>query len=113
MNPTVETICKAISEKKGLFIKVIHVTDVTSIADYFIFCTSKNKKHGQSLADNVEFKLQDYGIHALRKEGYKEGDWILMDFSNIILHIFTHEERQRVQLEQLWQDAPTEIYEDD
>lgn len=112
MNQIVETICKALSEKKGLDIKIFHVTDVTSIADYFIVGTSMNKKHGQSLADNVEIKLQNDGIHALHKEGYKEGDWILMDFSNVILHIFSYEERQRVQLDQLWQDAPVEVFED-
>lgn len=113
MNQIVETICKALSEKKGLLIKIIHVTDLTSIADYFILCTSRNKKHGQALADNVEIKLQDCGIHALHKEGYKEGEWILMDFSNVVLHIFTNEERQRVQLDQLWQDAPNKIFEDE
>ena len=97
MEKTLELICEALSNKKGVLIKVLDVKDLTSIADYFIISSVMNKKQAQASADEVEEKLEEAGIKAIRKEGYQEGNWILMDFGDVIVHIFTDEERlQRI-----------------
>ena len=91
-------------------IKVLDVKDLTSIADYFIISSVMNKKQAQASADEVEEKLEEAGIKVIRKEGYREGNWILMDFGDVIVHIFTDEERQHYDLDSLWKDAPSEDY---
>ena len=98
MEKTLELICEALSNKKGVLIKILDVKDLTSIADYFIISSVMNKKQAQA------------GIKAIRKEGYREGDWILMDFGDVIVHIFTDEERQHYDFDSLWKDAPSEDY---
>ena len=113
MNQEVKMICQAISSKKGVLIKVLDVKDLTSVADYFILSSTRNKKQSQSAADAVEEKMKENNIRCLRKEGYREGDWILMDFSDVIVHIFTDDERRHYELDSLWGDAPVEEYHDD
>jgi iojap-like ribosome-associated protein len=113
MNQEVKMICQAISSKKGVLIKVLDVKDLTSVADYFILSSTRNKKQAQAAADAVEEKMKENNIRCLRKEGYREGDWILMDFSDVIVHIFTDDERCHYELDSLWGDAPVEEYHDD
>ena len=113
MNQEVKMICQAISSKKGGLIKVLDVKDLTSVADYFILSSTRNKKQAQAAADAVEEKMKENNIRCLRKEGYREGDWILMDFSDVIVHIFTDDERRHYELDSLWGDAPVEEYHDD
>ena len=113
MNQEVKMICQAISSKKGVLIKVLDVKDLTSVADYFILSSTRNKKQAQAAADAVEEKMKEINIRCLRKEGYREGDWILMDFSDVIVHIFTDDERRHYELDSLWGDAPVEEYHDD
>ena len=113
MNQEVKMICQAISSKKGVLIKVLDVKDLTSVADYFILSSTRNKKQAQAAADAVEEKMKENNIRCLRKEGYREGDWILMDFSDVIVHIFTDDERRHYELDSLWGDAPVEEYLDD
>ena len=113
MNQEVKMICQAISSKKGVLIKVLDVKDLTSVADYFILSSTRNKKQAQAAADAVEEKMKENNIRCLRKEGYREGDWILMDFSDVIVHIFKDDERRHYELDSLWGDAPVEEYHDD
>ena len=113
MNQEVKMICQAISSKKGVLIKVLDVKDLTSVADYFILSSTRNKKQAQAAADAVEEKMKENNIRCLRKEGYREGDWILMDFSDVIVHIFTDDERRHYELDSLLGDAPVEEYHDD
>lgn len=110
MEKTLELICEALSNKKGVLIKVLDVKDLTSIADYFIISSVMNKKQAQASADEAEEKLEEAGIKVIRKEGYREGNWILMDFGDVIVHIFTDEERQHYDFDSLWKDAPSEDY---
>ena len=78
MNQEIKEICHAIADKKGVLIKVLNVRDLTSIADYFILASTRNKKQSQAAADAVEDKMSEKKVHCLRKEGYREGDWILL-----------------------------------
>lgn len=110
MENMLKIICDALSDKKGVLIKVLNVRDLTSIADYFVLSSTMNQKQAQAAADEVEEKLTDVGIKAIRKEGYREGDWILLDFGNVIVHIFTDQERNHYDFDSLWKDAPMENY---
>lgn len=112
MEKTIEIICKALSDKKGVLIKILNVRDLTSIADYFVLSSTMNKKQAQAAADEVEEKLKEIGVSPLRKEGYQEGDWILLDFGDVVVHIFTDQERTHYDFDTLWKDAPTQNYTD-
>ena len=110
MEKNIEIICKALSSKKSVLIRVLNVRGLSSIADDFILATTRNKKQAQAAADEVEEKAGEIGMHALRREGYQEGDWILLDFGDVIVHIFTDEERRRYDFDTLWKEAPVEEY---
>lgn len=110
MEKTIQSICYSLAEKKCVLTKVLNVRDLTSIADYFVITTTRNRKQSQAAADEVEEKMALEGLYPLRTEGYREGDWILIDFGNVIVHIFTDEERRRYDLDNLWKDAPMEEY---
>ena len=112
MEKTIEIICKALSDKKGVLIKVLNVRDLTSIADYFVLSSTMNKKQAQAAADEVEEKLKEIGVSPLRKEGYRKGDWILLDFGDVVVHIFTDQERIHYDFDTLWKDAPAQNYTD-
>ncbi len=113
MEKHVETICEALSSKKSVLIKVMDVRDLTSIADYFVLASTRNQKQSQAAADEVEEKMKAAGLQPLRKEGYREGDWILLDFGDVIVHIFTDEERRHFDFDTLWKEAPAEEYHDE
>lgn len=113
METNLQTICEALSNKKSVLIKVLNVRDLTSIADYFVLCSTRNQKQSQAAADEVEEKMAELGVKATRKEGYREGDWILLDFGDVIVHIFTDEERRHYDFDTLWKEAPTEEYHDE
>lgn len=114
MQEKIDIICKAIAEKKGVQIRVLHVSELTSVADHFILSTVRNSKQAQAAADEVEEKMEAAGERPLRHEGYREGDWVLLDYGDVIVHIFTDEERRHYELDHLWKDAPvTEYHEAD
>lgn len=105
-----EIICQAIAEKKGVQIRMLEVTELTSVADYFVLSTVRNAKQAQAAADEVEEKMSAAGEKPIRREGYREGTWILLDFGDVIVHIFTDEERRRYELDHLWGEAPVTEY---
>lgn len=113
MENNLQTICEALSNKKSVLIKVLNVRDLTSIADYFVLCSTRNQKQSQAAADEVEEKMAELSVKATRKEGYREGDWILLDFGDVIVHIFTDEERRHYDFDTLWKEAPAEEYHDE
>lgn len=105
-----DIICKAIAEKKGVQIRMLHVSELTSVADEFVLSTVRNAKQAQAAADEVEEKMEAAGERPLRHEGYREGDWVLLDYGDVIVHIFTDEERRHYELDHLWKDAPVVEY---
>ena len=113
MENNLQTICEALSNKKSVLIKVLNVRDLTSIADYFVLCSTRNQKQSQAAADEVEEKMAELGVKATREEGNREGDWILLDFGDVIVHIFTDEERRHYDFDTLWKEAPAEEYHDE
>lgn len=104
---------EALHEKKAKDVKAIDIRDLTTIADYFIICSGTSMTHIQTLADHVEEKLAERNVHCLRKEGYSSARWILMDYGDIVVHIFLEEDREFYGLERLWQDGkPVPVAED-
>lgn len=97
---------KILDERKGLGIKLLEVTDVTSIADYFLICTGTSNTHVKTLCDCVEEAVTDeMGEKLLHREGHRGGTWVLLDFGCLVVHVFTNETREFYDLERLWNDA--------
>ena len=99
---------KVLDDRKGLGIKLLEVTDVTSIADYFLICTGTSNTHVKTLCDSVEEAVTDeMGEALLHREGHRGGTWVLLDFGCLVVHVFTQETRAFYDLERLWQDGKT------
>ena len=106
-NKLVETIVKALDEKKGMELKVLDIHAQTGIADYLIIASGTSSPHTKALSDFVEEKVEkELGESILRREGYQGGSWILLDYGTVIVQIFKPEERSYYNLEKLWGDSP-------
>ena len=98
---------KAIEDKKGNDIRVIDIQNVSVIADYFVIASGNNRNQVQTMADNVEEVLGRAGYEPRQLEGYNTATWILMDYNDIIIHIFSEEDRLFYDLERIWRDGKT------
>ena len=96
---------KALDEKKGRDIKVLHTADQTTLADYFIICSGTSNTQVRALADAVEEAMSRAGEEPHHIEGHRGGQWTLMDYSSVVVHVFTEEGREFYSLERLWSDA--------
>ena len=97
--------CKAIDDKKGQDIKVIDIHTVSVIADYFVIASGTNSKQVQAIVDNVEEQLGRAGFEAKQIEGNRNSSWILMDYGDVIVHVFDEENRLFYDLERIWRDG--------
>jgi len=95
----------ALEDKKADDVKVIDISNVSTIADYFIIASGKNHSQIQAMCDNVEETLGRAGVAMKQTEGYKNANWILMDYGDIIVHIFDTENRLFYDLERIWRDG--------
>ena len=96
---------KALDSKLGKDISLIEITDVSTLADYFLICTATSNTHVKTLCDAVEEAMD--GEPLLNREGHRGGTWVLMDFGSVVVHVFTAETRSFYDLERLWQDGKT------
>ena len=96
---------EAMEEKKANDIKVIDIVEVSTIADYFLIASGNNRNQVQAMADEVEEKLGRAGIEPKHIEGYATANWILMDYGDIVIHIFDEENRLFYDLERIWRDG--------
>lgn len=96
---------KALDDKKAEDITVIDISNISTIADYFIIANGSNLLHVQSLVNSVSSELGKQGYEAKRVEGGRDSTWILMDYLDTIIHIFTREDRSFYNLERIWQDG--------
>ena len=99
-------IATLLDSKKGMDIKVIHIGTLTSIGDYFVVASGNSNTQVKALSDEVDRVLSSEGLEPRRIEGYNAGTWVLMDYSDVIVHIFQKETREFYALEKLWADAP-------
>jgi ribosome-associated protein len=93
-------------EKKACDLVVMEVRELTSIADYFIICSGRSDRQVQSISQGIDENLREAGLAPLSVEGANRGHWVLMDFSDVIVHIFYEPVREFYDLEGLWGDAP-------
>ena len=95
----------ALDDKKGQDIKIIDILQVTVIADYFLIADGANPNQVQAMVDNVEDVLGKAGYPCKQIEGYGSGGWVLMDYGDIIVHVFSREDRLFYDLERIWRDG--------
>lgn len=95
----------ALEDKKAEDIRIIDISQISTIADYFIIADGSNKSQIQAMADNVSEILGRAGVNVRQIEGYQNANWILMDFQDIIIHIFDRENRLFYDLERIWRDG--------
>ena len=95
----------ALSDKKAKDVKMLRTYEVTTLADYFIIATATSSTHLKTLSDEVEKQLKESGENQLRREGHRTGEWILLDYGCVIVHLFMQETREFYTLERIWSDA--------
>ncbi|MDR1001873.1 MAG: ribosome silencing factor [Oscillospiraceae bacterium] len=98
-------IAKIMDLKKAQDLSVLQVSDVTSIADYFVVATGNSSTQVKAFCDEIEFKLKQEDIHVKHIEGHDSRSWIVMDYYSVIVHIFDPEAKAYYDLERLWSDA--------
>ncbi|MCI7402292.1 MAG: ribosome silencing factor [Christensenella sp.] len=99
-------ICSVLDEKKAEDIKSINLDGKSIIADYFVICSGRSTTHVKSLADNLDEEMsKKYGIEPLRMEGKQDGKWAVVDYGDVIVHIFHQEQRKIYEIEDLWDDG--------
>lgn len=96
---------KILDSKKGIDIQAIGVREVTTLADYFVIAAGGSSTQVKALADEVEFQLKQLGVSPSHIEGHHSNTWILLDYGNVVVHVFLKETRDFYDLERLWQDG--------
>ncbi|CAG7587762.1 ribosome silencing factor [Peptoniphilus senegalensis] len=99
-----EIILKSCESKKGIDTKVMDIKGMTSIADYFVIVSGNSSTQVDALAREIDEKLSEQGVEPIHSEGKNSSRWIILDFSDIIVHVFHKDEREYYKLERLWED---------
>jgi len=98
---------KAADAKQAKEIRVLDLRDISAFADFFVICTGSNSRQCQAIADEIQMRLKKLGEHADSVEGYQNAEWVLMDYGDYLIHIFSEKARAYYDLERLWRDAKT------
>jgi ribosome-associated protein len=98
---------QAADSRKALDIRVLDLREVTAFTDYFVICTAANARQGQAIADEIHKELKKMGELPVSTEGYERGEWVLVDYGDFIVHIFSDTARKFYDLERLWRHAKT------
>ena len=99
-----EAIAEVLDSKKGFDIEVVYVADKTVLAEYFVICSGNTSTHIKSLVDETEYKIGQREVMPYHVEGKDNNAWIVMDYSNVIVHVFTREAREFYNLEKLYEN---------
>lgn len=105
MTEQLSIILKSADDKKAFDMKVLNISKLTNIADYFVILSGNSQRQVMAIADDIEEKMYNHGYELKHKEGYSTGRWILLDYGDIIVHVFYKEDRDFYSLERLWADA--------
>ena len=106
MDKILNTIYKAIDDKKGVNTRILDISAITTISDYFIVTSGNNYNQVRAIADNVEEELlKKHGMRPERVEGYNNGEWILLDYIDYVIHVFDREQRLFYDIERIWSDG--------
>lgn len=98
-------LAQALDSKKGNEIKVLKTEGLTTLADYFVICTATSNTQVKAMSDACEEAMEKQGERVHHIEGHRDGTWLLLDFSSVVVHVFTDETRKFYDLERLWGDA--------
>ncbi|PWT88995.1 MAG: ribosome silencing factor [Acidobacteria bacterium] len=101
-----QAVVESIQEKKGEEIRILNLQNLTSFTDYFVICTGESEPQIKAISKNVEEKMSKMGLKPDHVEGRFENGWVLMDYDDFIVHIFSPEKRSYYDIERLWADAP-------
>ena len=96
---------RVLDRKKGKEIRMIGIREISSLADYFVLATGTSSTQVKALADEVQVQLKEKGEAPVRTEGYHSHSWVLIDYGNVVVHVFTTEARRFYDLDRLWQDG--------
>lgn len=102
---------RAAASKQGADIAVLDVRDLIVITDYFVIASGSSERHVRTISEEVQSSLRDLGTKPVRREGETEQRWILLDYVDVVVHVFAEEERAFYDLERLWADAPRVAWE--
>jgi ribosome-associated protein len=106
---TLERVREAVSaadDRKALDLKVLQLEKVTDFTDYFLICSGTSERQVQAIADAVQERLREHRVRPLHVEGYNRAQWVLLDYGDLVVHVFQEEPRRYYALERLWGDAP-------
>ena len=99
------TAVRAAESKKATDVVVLDLREITSFADYFVICSGANPKQIQTISDEVTLQLKQQGELPLSVEGYENAEWVLADYGDFLMHVFSEKARAYYELERLWRDA--------
>ncbi|MGN0313599.1 MAG: ribosome silencing factor [Fusicatenibacter sp.] len=102
---TALTAVEALEDKKAIDVRILDIEKVSTLADYFLIASGSNRNQVQAMADNVEETLGRQGISPKQIEGYQNANWILMDYGDVVIHLFDEENRLFYDLERIWRDG--------
>lgn len=106
INANLDAAVAAALDKKAEGVTILDLTALGSITDYFMVCHGRSARQVQAIADSIEARLKQDGVRPGHLEGYDSGEWILMDYVDFVIHVFSDEKRRFYDLEKLWSDAP-------
>jgi ribosome-associated protein len=101
-----EKIAELIFSKKGFDVKILDLRELTPISDFFVICSADSDIQVKAIADEIDHRLHEEGVRVWHKEGYKSLNWVLLDYVDVVVHVFKKSVREFYNLERLWGDAP-------
>lgn len=108
-----ELAAKSAVDRKALDVVVLDLRGLSSFTDYFVICSGTSDTHVEGIAENIEEKLDEQNVRLWHREGVKKASWILLDYIDVIVHVFTKDSREFYSLERLWGDASKTTYQED
>ncbi len=105
MTDELKIALKAVESKKALDVTILDISEIASFANYFLICSGDSTRQIQAIADEVEAKLKSSGYRPNHIEGYRNAEWVLLDYVDLVIHIFSRKARNYYDLERLWRDA--------
>ncbi len=106
LSPELLAACRAAESKKALNLKVLDIEEISGFTDYFLICSGTNPRQNHAISDEIGGQLAQLGYKPISTEGYESANWILMDYGDFVIHIFSEESRGFYDLERLWGMAP-------
>ena len=104
---TAQRAARAALDKKAADLSILDVRDVSSVTDYFLVCSGRSAPHVKTIAEAIREELKEDGVRPLHAEGQAESGWVLLDYGDVLMHVFLADTRAYYALERLWGDAPS------